>query len=301
MGVTIYDLAREAGVGIGTVSRCLNNHPSVSPQTRERVMSIVRRLSYQPHTYAQRLASKRTNTVSAIIPFFTNYFFVEVLRGVQDRALESGIDLVLYGVNNAAQAEYYLRRSLSRGYVDGVMFFSMKFPDAFVAKFHQTSLPVVLVDAHHAEFDSITEKNREGAEEAVQHLIDLGHRDVAMINGSLDSRPARERLAGYKSALERNGIRFRDEMVYFPGASRLDGFTRESGRSLMMNLLDRRRPGKDVTAAFIASDIQAIGGIEAARERHLRVPEDIAVVGFDDIELAQHVQLSTMRQPMNEM
>jgi len=135
MGVTIYDLAREAGVGIGTVSRCLNNHPSVSPETRARVLGVVKRLSYQPHAYAQRLASRRSNTISTIIPFFTNHFFVEVLRGVQAKSQELGIDLILYGVHNIDQAEYYLRRSLSRGHVDGVMFFSMKFPESYVEKF----------------------------------------------------------------------------------------------------------------------------------------------------------------------
>ena len=92
MGVTIYDLARAAGVGIGTVSRCLNNHPSVSAQTRARVLSVVRRLNYQPHTYAQRLANRKTNTIAAIIPYFTNYFFVQVLGGIQDKASELGFD-----------------------------------------------------------------------------------------------------------------------------------------------------------------------------------------------------------------
>src|SRR5664279_2311833 len=106
MGVTIYDLAREAGVGIGTVSRCLNNHPSVSAETRAKVLGVVKRLSYQPHAYAQRLASKKTNTISAIIPFFTNYFFIQVLQGVQDKAADLGFDLILYGVNNPSQAEY---------------------------------------------------------------------------------------------------------------------------------------------------------------------------------------------------
>ena len=155
MGVTIYDLAREAGVGIGTVSRCLNNHPSVSAETRAKVLDVAKRLSYQPHAHAQKLASRKTNTISTIIPYFTNYFFVEILQGVQDKAAELGFDLILYGVNNPAQAEYYLRRSLHRGHVDGVMFFSMRFPESYVAKFQQINLPIVLVDAYHPRFDSI--------------------------------------------------------------------------------------------------------------------------------------------------
>jgi LacI family transcriptional regulator len=301
MGVTIYDLAREAGVGIGTVSRCLNNHPSVSAETRAKVLAVVKRLSYQPHAYAQRLASKKTNTISAIIPFFTNYFFVQVLQGVQDKAAEFGFDLILYGVNHPAQADYYLRRSLHRGHVDGVMFFSMRFPESYVAKFQQINLPLVLVDTYHPEFDSIRVKNKEGAMIATRHLLSLGHRNIAMINASLDTQPARERLEGYQAALQEFGVAFSRERVIISGIGKQDGYNREAGRVSMRELLAMRTAGDPITAVFIASDVQAIGALESARTAGVRVPEDIAVVSFDDIELAQHAQLTTMRQPMYEM
>ena len=301
MSVTIYDLAREAGVGIGTVSRCLNNHPSVSAHTRAKVLAVVKRLNYQPHAYAQRLASRKTNTISAIIPYFTNYFFVQVLQGVQDKASELGIDLILYGVNNPAQAEYYLRRSLHRGHVDGVMFFSMKLPESYASKFHQIDLPLVLVDAYHPEFDSIRVKNREAAMVAMRHLLKLGHRSIAMINASLTTQPARERLEGYKAALEQAGIPFSMDRVYIAGIGKQDGFNREAGRASMRDLIRRNTGANAATAVLIASDVQAIGAIDAAREFGVRVPEDLAIVGFDDIELAHHAQLTTMRQPMYEM
>ena len=301
MGVTIYDLAREAGVGIGTVSRCLNNHPSVSAHTRAKVLAVVKRLSYQPHAYAQRLASKKANTISAIIPYFTNYFFIQVLQGVQDKAAEIGFDLILYGVNNPAQAEYYLRRSLHRGHVDGVMFFSMKFPDTYVAKFKQINLPLVLVDAYHPQFDSIRVKNREGAMLATRHLLQLGHRNIAMINASLDTQPARDRMDGYRAALEESGIAFAMERVFISGIGKQDGFNRESGHASMRDLIRTNTRANSITAVLIASDVQAIGALEAARELGVRVPEDIAIVSYDDIELAQHAQLTTMRQPMHEM
>ncbi|MEW6511999.1 MAG: LacI family DNA-binding transcriptional regulator [Bacteroidota bacterium] len=301
MGVTIYDLAREAGVGIGTVSRCLNNHPSVSAETRARVMAVVKRLSYQPHAYAQRLASRKTNTISAIIPYFTNYFFIQVLQGVQDKAGELGFDLILYGVNHPAQAEYYLRRSLHRGHVDGVMFFSMKLPETYVQKFQQINLPLVLVDTFHPAFDSIRVKNMEGATEAVRHLIGLGHRHIAMINASLDTQPARDRMEGYRLALEEAGIRFRSDRVFISGIGKQDGFNREAGRASMEELVRMNTGGDRVTAVFIASDVQALGALDAAATLGVRVPEDLAMVSFDDIELAQHAQLTTMRQPMHEM
>jgi LacI family transcriptional regulator len=301
MGVTIYDLAREAGVGIGTVSRCLNNHPSVSAETRARVLGVVKRLNYQPHAYAQRLASKKTNTISAIIPFFTNYFFVQVLQGVQDSAAEQGIDLILYGVNHPTQAEYYLRRSLHRGHVDGVLFFSMRFPDSYVAKFQQMPLPLVLVDAFHPQFDSITVRNRDGARQATRHLLKLGHRNIAMINASLETVPARERLDGFRAALEEVSIPFSMDRVFVATGGGQDGFNREAGRAAMREVLRSVHSSNPVTAVFVASDVQAIGAIEAARDMGVRIPGDMALVSFDDIELAQHVQLTTMRQPMHEM
>jgi LacI family transcriptional regulator, galactose operon repressor len=301
MSITIYDLAREAGVGIGTVSRCLNNHPSVSPETRARVMSVAKRLNYRPHAYAHRLASKRTNTISAIIPFFTNYFFIQVLQGIQDKALELGIDLILYGVNNPAQADYYLRRSLLRGHVDGVMYFSMDLPESYVSKFRELRVPLVLVDTYHAEFDSFRVKNKEGAMEATRHLIKLGHRNIAMINASLETHPARERLSGFQAAMEEGGMMYSSDRVFVSRIGKQDGFNKEAGAASMRELLIRTSEGERITAVFIASDVQAIGALEAAREFGVRVPEDIAIVSFDDIELAQHVQLTTMRQPMYEI
>ncbi len=301
MGVTIYDLAREAGVGIGTVSRCLNNHPNVSARTRARVLSVVKRLNYQPHAQAQRLASRRTNTISVIIPSFTNYFFVQILQGVQDLAAEIGMDLILYGVNHPSQVEHYLRRSLHRGHVDGVLFFSMKLPETYAAKFLQMSLPLVLVDANHPAFDSIRVKNIEGASDATLHLLGLGHKAIGMINASLETQPARDRMAGYSRALEEHGITFRNDRVFASSMGKNDGFSREAGRESMRRLLLMNNTSDPVTAVFIASDVQAIGALEAANAASVRIPEDIAIVSFDDIELAQYAELTTMRQPMYEM
>jgi LacI family transcriptional regulator len=300
MGITIYDLAREAGVGIGTVSRCLNNHPSVSPGTREKVLALAKRLNYHPHASAQRLASQKTNTVSTIIPFFTNYFFIQVLQGIQDKALELGIDLILYGVNNPAQAEYYLRRSLLRGHVDGVMYFSMNLPESYVTKFNDLKVPLVLVDTYHPGFDSLRVKNREGAMEATRHLIRLGHRNIAMINASLITAPARERLDGFRAALEEADIPFPQDRLLVSKIGKQDGFNKEAGAASMRELINRNGRG-GVTAVFIASDVQAIGALEAAHEMGVRIPEDIAIISFDDIELAQHEHLTTMRQPMYEI
>jgi len=301
MGVTIYDLAREAGVGIGTVSRCLNNHPSVSKHTRAKVLAVAERLNYQPHAYAQRLASRKTNAVAAIIPCFTNYFFLQILQGIQDRASRVGLDLILHAVTRTDQVEQSLRRSLQRGRVDGVMFFSMTLPDLYAEKFQQMKLPLVLVDAGHPSFDSIRIENREGEHRATRHLIRLGHRRIGMINAIPNTQPALDRLAGYRDALGEAGIPYDDELVVHSADARQDGFTEEAGWEGMKRLLQISHRGEPVRAVVVASDIQAVGALDAAKEEGVSVPEDMAMVGFDDIEFARHLRLTTMRQPMYEM
>ncbi|MCL5268403.1 MAG: LacI family transcriptional regulator [Bacteroidetes bacterium] len=297
--VTIYDIAREAGVGIGTVSRVLNNHTSVTPETRKRVKEVARRLNYQPHTYAQRLARRQSETISAIIPFFTNYFFIEVLQGVQDRISQLGYDLVLYGVNNVDQVETHLSRALQRGKVDGILFFSMKLPEKIVARLRDAKLPMVLVDTVSPDFDSISVANVEGAYAATTHLLELGHRSVGMVNAQLVSTPALERLQGYRHALESHGITYSEGLVKTGSSNKQDGFNREAGYEAMEEFIEM---GPDMPRAFfVSSDIQAMGAIAALTESGLRVPEDVAIVGFDDIELARHMRLTTMRQPMYQM
>jgi|YelNatPaOPRAMG01_1025707.scaffolds.fasta_scaffold00416_1 LacI family transcriptional regulator len=297
--ITIYDIAKEANVGIGTVSRVLNNHASVSPGTRQKVLEVAKRLNYQPHTYAQRLARRHSQTISAIIPFFTNYFFIEVLQGVQDRISQLEYDLVLYGVNNVNQVETYLTKAIQRGKVDGILFFSMKLPEKFIPRLKETRIPTVLVDTSSPEFDSISVANAEGAYTATGHLIELGHTLIGMINAPLVSAPAIERLKGYRRALESHGIGFKDELVKYGRSKKQDGFNREAGYEAALDFL---KMGEDMPRAFfVASDIQAMGALAAFAEHGLRVPEDVAIVGFDDIELAKHLKLTTMRQPMYQM
>jgi LacI family transcriptional regulator len=153
LAITIYDIAREAKVGIGTVSRVLNNSPKVTSETRNRVISIATRLNYQPHAFAQGLARKRSNTLSAIIPFFTNYFFIQVLQGVQDSLIQLGYDLIIHGANNQSQLEEYLQRSMRKGRVDGTLLFSLELPQKFIDEFTKNKTPLVLVDTFHPLFD----------------------------------------------------------------------------------------------------------------------------------------------------
>ncbi|MCX6136008.1 MAG: LacI family DNA-binding transcriptional regulator [Ignavibacteriales bacterium] len=299
MPITIYDIAREAKVGIGTVSRVFNNNPNVTIETRKKVLAVSKRLHYVPHAYAQGLARKRTNTLAAIIPFFTNYFFIEVLKGVQDKCAALGYDLILYGINHPSEVEPYLNKSIQRGRVDGILYFSMKLPVDFAKRFHGVTKPLVLVDSFDESCDSLFVENLEAAKIATGHLISLGHQNVGLIDGNMSSFPARQRLEGFKHAMAEAGLGINEKAVVISTTTKLDGFSRDAGYLAMkeMMTLGAAMP----TAIVISSDVQAIGAISALRERGMKVPEDVAIVSFDDIELAVHFGLTTMRQPMYEM
>lgn len=297
--ITIYDIAKAAGVGIGTVSRVLNNNPSVTPETRKKIRDVMRELHYQPHASAQRLARNHSDTISAVIPFFTSSFFAETLRGVQEGVTRLGYDLVLYGINDVGQVESTLATALQRGRVDGILFFSMRLPEKLIPRLKETEIPLVLVDSFQPAFDSISIANEDGAFDATSYLIGLGHRRIGMINALKRSAPAAERLLGYRHALEKNDLAYSAELVKTGVNVKADGFNREAGYEAMSDFI---RMGREMPGAFfVSSDIQAIGAMAALSEHDLNVPEDVSIIGFDDIELAAHMGLTTMHQPMHEM
>lgn len=305
MPVTIYDVAKKAKVGIGTVSRVINNSPQISPKTKEKVLKVIKELKYQPHALAQSLARKRTNTIACIVPFFTGYFFIEILRGIQREISYYGYDLILYSVDEIEKKEVFLRRTLREKKVDGVLLLSLEISDQDVNKFLQAKFPIVLVDSYHPQLDSITIENEQGAYLATHHLLELGHRKVAIITGQLSSLPSLIRLKGYKKALKSYNINLNEHYIIAVDSyedmeiTSNHGFNKTAGYRAMHKLinLNDERP----TAVFVSSDIQAIGAMKAISEHGLRIPEDIAIIGFDDIELAEWVGLTTMRQPMFEM
>ncbi len=300
MAATIYDVAKKAGVGIGTVSRVINNSTQITSSTKEKVLKAIEALNYQPHAMARGLARKKTSMISIIVPTFTGYFYHDLFKGIQQELAYYQYDLILYNVDNYEKTDEYLRRTLQEKRVDGVLLISLGISDKYAARYIQEHFPIVLVDAFHPDLDSIFVENKNGAYLATEHLIQQGHRKVAMIDAQLKSSPAKERLEGYKSALEAHNISFNERyLVIANSVPDEDGFNREAGYQAMRQLLTlgENRP----TAVFISSDIQAFGAIKAIKENHLEIPRDVAIVGFDDIELAEYLGLTTMRQPMGEI
>jgi DNA-binding LacI/PurR family transcriptional regulator len=296
MATTIHDVAREAGVGIGTVSRVVNDRPRVKPATRERVLAAIDKLQYKPDPIARSMVSKRTNSLGVIVPFFTRHFFMEVLRGVEAVSARLGRELVLYNVETNAQRDRYFSELPMHRKVDGLLIVSLTPDDKVSRRFRDSGLPVVLIDAYSPMFTSLVVNNVEGAYQAVRCLIEKGHQRIGFINGEIEGNfkfnQANDRLIGLHRAFGEANLLFEPELMLTSEWSRL------GGKQAALQLLSlQKRP----TAIFAASDMQAVGVLEAAKDLGIPVPEQLSVIGFDGIEVSELLDFSTVQQPMREM
>jgi len=290
----IADVASRAGVGVATVSRVLNGRSNVSPATRERVLEAISALNYRPSSVARNLSLQRTMVIGAVLPWFTNPSAVQRVRGIVEGLSDSAYDLMVFDV----ESEDRQRRAFElfdRGdRADGLLVVSTLPPETEVERLRAARLPCVLVDAVHPSLPSVAVDDVAGGTMATRHLVELGHRRIALIG---DPPPefrfewSRDRTHGYQRALAGAGIDVRPEYVR-EGTQRL-----HVARAIATELLTLpERP----TAIFAASDTQALGALEAARTLGIRVPQELSVVGFDDIEVASYVGLTTVRQPLVE-
>ena len=293
--MTIRDVARHAQVGVGTVSRVLNNSTAVSARTRQKVLAAIAELDYSPNVTARHLSTGRTMTIGVILPFFKNPSYMERMRGVESVLSESGFDLIIYNVESLERRNALFNSIARLERVDGLLIMTYTPDDREAERFQRANLAVVLVDAHRADFTHVAIDDCEGAYRAVRYLISLGHRKIGFISDYLESKlnfqPVRDRFLGYYQALEEAGIPFRPEY------HKQGEHGRRVARKLAHTLLQQDDPP---TAIFAFSDTQAVGVVEAARDLGLAVPADLSVIGFDDIDLAEHWHLTTMRQPLFE-
>ncbi|MCJ7725491.1 MAG: LacI family transcriptional regulator [Acidimicrobiia bacterium] len=290
---TIQDVARTAGVGVGTVSRVLNDSPFVSDETRRRVQLVIDEMAYHPSSLARALSLGRSASLAVIVPHFTRPSTMERLRGLADAVNGTEFDLVLFDVENLDQRD---RRFAMAGRSDraaGVVIVSLGAPDDLVEQLAKASVPVVFLDRHVEGLPNVHIDDREGGRVATEHLLSLGHRRIAFV-GDDDAlgfgfTSSDDRRSGYRSALEAAGVSV-DERYMRVGPS-----SRQAAHRLTDELLEMQDPP---TAVFAASDLQALGVVEAARERGLDVPGGLSVMGFDDIDAAVYLGLTTVSQPL---
>lgn len=295
MGVTIADVARLADVGRGTVSRVLNDRANVDPATRARVLAAIKQLDFVPNPTARRLSLRRTQTVAVILPFLTRPSVVERLRGMEFALAAGGYDLIVFNVETADRREAVFRDLPRKERVDGLIIVSLSPQPSEFERIERSGLPTVLVDAHHRALPRVIADDVFGGRLATQHLIHLGHRRIGFI-GDIPQTPlafvsSRLRLTGVRRAVKAAGLRLPASLVG------VGDHTRQRGSELALRMLTSRLPPTGIVSA---SDTQAAGVIEAASRLGLNVPGDLSVTGYDDLELADHLGITTIRQPLFE-
>lgn len=301
-GPTAADVARLAGVSRTTVSFVLNEVPgkAIPRETRERVLAAARTLDYHPHSAARSLAGSQTRTIGLVLcqspdRIFADAFLPEVLRGVGEVAQERDFRILLQSVVDVTEPNAYIGLVREKR-IDGIILSGPRSDDQQLSRLKEEGFPVVLLgQLKSSGINFVDVDNLGAAKMATQHLIGLGHRRIGMITNAPPAYTAsQDRLRGYQVALEENGIGYNEQLV------RYGDFREESGHQAMEQLLELAEP---LTAVFVASDLVAFGAMEAIKERGLRIPQDIAIVGFDDVRLAHYVDppLTTVRLPAYEL
>ncbi|WP_261130742.1 catabolite control protein A [Bacillus sp. Marseille-Q3570] len=295
--ITIYDVAREAGVSMATVSRVVNGNPNVKPATRKKVLDAIERLGYRPNAVARGLASKKTTTVGVIIPDISSIFFAELARGIEDIATMYNYNIILCNSDQNKEKEIHLLNTLLGKQVDGIVFMGGNITDEHVEEFKRSPVPIVLAAtvSSDEEIPTVNINYQEAVNDAIKLLIERGNEKVAMVSGPLeDPINGQYKFSGYRGALEEAGFEINEDYVY------VGDYTYDSGLEAVdkfINLDDKP------DAVFVGTDEMALGVIHGAQDNGLNIPKDIEVIGFDNTRLASMVRptLTTVVQPMYDI
>jgi len=297
MGVTIKDVARKVGVTPATVSMVINNKPRISDETRRKVQLAIEELDYFPHEGARSLVLQRSNTLGVAAPFFTSYFVLETLSGIEQEIRQTDYNLVLYGTRGMLKTEDTVVTRIARERkVDGLIAINMSLTAKQVKYFQKNNVQLVCLENEIEGCDCVVVDNVHGAYDATRHLLALGHRRIAVVSGSMRSPTASQREEGFRRALDEAGIAF-DPALRFEA----ENYSREEGLAVGERLLDL---AEVPTAVFVAAgDVCATGVLLALKKRGIAVPGQISIVGFDDQPFSALVEpaLTTVRQPMARM
>lgn len=294
--VTIFDVAREAGVSFSTVSRVINHKEYVKESTRLKVQTAMQRLGYVANLKARSLAGGRSQVIGVLIYDLETSYTVQIMRGIDKQISALDYDMLIATTHQRRVKETNYVVKLAQGLVDGLLIVLPRNLDAYVADLHRMGVPYVLIDhpGQGAADTAIQATNFLGAYSAIQHLLELGHTRIGVITGPEDLASAHDRLAGYRAALADHGVAI-DEQLAVAG-----DYQKEGGVQGGCRLLDLAHPP---TAIFASSDLMGMGVLQEAQSRGIRVPDDLSVVGFDDIDEAALIVpgLTTVRQPLEEM
>jgi len=296
MKVTIYDVAKKAGVSISTVSRVLNNTGRISERTRKRVLRVMEELHYQPSMVASALTGKRTRTIGLVIPDVANPFFSEIARKVEDRGREQGFNVLMCNTDNNPETEEMYLSLLRQKSVDGIIIGTTTNNYTMIKELLERNFPLVFIaqDIPELAINVVRVDDFLGGYQAVSHLVSLGHQQIAIMLGNLRRTSDKYRLQAYQQVLQENGLKYEESWIVYTDYSMVDG-----KRAAMELLQSTPRP----TAIFACFDSLAVGIYQAAKELGLRIPHDLSVVGFDNTILSSIIDppLTTVAQPIEEM
>jgi LacI family repressor for deo operon, udp, cdd, tsx, nupC, and nupG len=290
---TIRDVAKLAGVSTATVSRVLNEEKTVNNETKERVLDAIKKLNYRPNTIAKNFRQNKTDSIIVVVPDITNTFFSKIILGMQDVANQTGYNIFLCNTNNDVNMELEYIKFIERRGADGIIFLTARVNYSYILEL-SNRYPTVLACEYIDNLDipTVSINNYEATYKATEYLIELGHRRIAYINGPEGIVLSRDRLNGYKAALQRYGIKVDSDLI-------ANGdFYYETGYRRAENLVQ-----KGITAVLTASDDMAVGFINYCHDNKIKIPEEISVIGFDNIKLSTIVrpELTTISQPMYEI
>lgn len=293
---TIRDVAKRAGVAPTTVSRVINDSGYVGKETRERVEAAIAELGYVPNTLARSLRFKKTNTLALVVPDITNPFWTTVARGVEDAASDRGFSVILCNTDESETKQAKYLTVLLQKQIDGIVLAPARSTAEPVELIQKQGVPVVVLDRRvpFEQVDVVRCDSVRGAYRLVRHLLALGHRHVAILAGPQDVSTASDRVTGYRQALAETGLSYDSEIVYY------GEYTQTSGYEMTQQALTANpRP----TALFAANNFIAVGSLRALRDAGLRVPEDMALVSFDDLPPAFVIDpfLTVAHQPAYQM
>jgi LacI family transcriptional regulator len=292
---TIYDVAKRAGVSITTVSRILNAPDKVNSETREKVLVAIDALGFVPKAEARARALQHTGRIGVISPFFTAPSFMQRLRGIAETLSPKNYELVVYTVDSNDHLEGYLSSLPLTGNLDGLIILSLPVDDAKVRRLIDHGLPTVLVEYPHPKLNCVEIDDAEGGYMATTYLLGKGHRRIAFLGDTdlpeYSIHPVNLRLSGFRRALKEARMKLPDTFV------RLAPYSQEQTRKVAKELLNLPEPP---TAIFAATDFQALGVLKAARQLDVKVPKQLAVIGFDDLDMAEYADLTTISQHLDE-
>jgi LacI family transcriptional regulator len=296
MEVKIKDVAAKAGVSSATVSRVVNNRGNVTPETREKVLRVIREMGYLPNAVAKSLRSQKTMALGVIVPEINHSYYAEIIKGIENKAYKNQYKVIICDTGNNREKELEFIGLLMNKTVDGMILVTPTLSDEEIIRFADNGYSIALVGRYieHQDISCIFTDNVKFSKEVVCHLVEQGHRDIAFLSGYADAIDSYERLDGYLKGLKEHKLPFK------PGLVENGNFSEEGGYQAVKRLLEQH---PEVTAVYAANDEMALGVYRFCAEYGIRIPERLAVVGVDDNRISRYIspKLSTVRQPTLEM